>query len=101
MTGAGERACEGSRVSADCGSTISGKRLENHEQFVAQIVCIFHLSSSALQAIATQIAGKRLITAQRELLELAGVAGVYIKTAHQDDISLPADPDQIQMNVSS
>jgi len=36
---ASERASEGSRVSPDCGSTICGKCLENHEQFVAQIVC--------------------------------------------------------------
>ncbi|OAX37800.1 hypothetical protein K503DRAFT_800958 [Rhizopogon vinicolor AM-OR11-026] len=34
---AGERACEGSRVSPDCGSTICAKCLETHEQFGAQI----------------------------------------------------------------
>jgi hypothetical protein len=60
---------------------------------------IFHLSSSALQAIATQIAGKRLITAQRNLLGLAGVSGVYIKPVSSSDTTLPADPGQIQIEV--
>lgn len=62
---------------------------------------IFHLPTPKLHAIVTQIAGKRLIEAEHELLELAGVAGVYIKPAHQNDMSLPTDPNQIQMNVSS
>jgi hypothetical protein len=62
---------------------------------------IFHLTSPQVQTLKKSIAGKPTALAQRELLELSGVAGVYIKPAHQDDLSLPADPDQIQMNVSS
>jgi hypothetical protein len=65
----------------------------------AEGTLIFHLSSSALQAIAAQIAGKRLIEAQRELLELAGVSGVYIKPVSSSDTTLPADPGQIQIEV--
>jgi hypothetical protein len=62
---------------------------------------IFHLTSPQAQSLKKSIAGKPAAQAQQELLKLTGVAGVYIKPAHQDDLSLPTNPDQIQMNVSS
>jgi Baseplate J-like protein len=60
---------------------------------------IFHLSASKLQRLKMQIAGKRIAEAQRELLQLAGVQGVYIKPSSQNDTSLPTDPGQIQIQV--
>jgi len=62
---------------------------------------IFHLTAPQVQTLKKSITGKSTAQAQQELLELSGVAGVYIKLAHQSDISLPTNPDQIQMNVSS
>jgi hypothetical protein len=62
---------------------------------------IFHLTAPQAQSLKKRIAGKSTARAQQELLQLTGVAGVYIKPAHQDDSSLPTNPDQIQMNVSS
>jgi hypothetical protein len=62
---------------------------------------IFHLTSLQVQNLKKSIAGKPTVQAQQELLHLSGVAGVYIQPAHQNDTSLPADPDQIQMSVSS
>lgn len=62
---------------------------------------IFHLTAPQAQSLKKRIAGKSTAQAQQELLQLTGVAGVYIKPAHQDDLSLPTNPDQIQMNVSS
>jgi hypothetical protein len=62
---------------------------------------IFHLTSPQVQTLKKSIAGKPVTKAQQELLQLTGVAGVYIKPAHQSDIFLPTDPYQIQMAVSS
>jgi len=61
---------------------------------------IFHLTAPQLRAIATQIAGKPVAQAQRELLKLSGVAGVYIQLPHQSDIRLPTDPGSIELEVS-
>ncbi len=61
---------------------------------------IFHMTATQLRWIATQIAGKPVAEAQHELLELSGVAGVYIQPAHQSDLSLPTDPGSIELVVS-
>ncbi len=61
---------------------------------------IFHLSPSQLQSLKMQLAGKRIAEAQRNLLSLAGVAGVYIQPGSQNDTSLPADPSKIQVIVA-
>ncbi len=58
---------------------------------------IFYLSQAQMHALKTQIAGKKITEAQRQLLALAGVQGVAIQPAHQSDISLPTDPNQIPM----
>lgn len=60
----------------------------------------FHLTTQQVHAIATQIAGKKPTEAQRELLQLQGVQGVYIQPVSQTDVSLPTDPNQIQIIVS-
>ncbi len=64
-------------------------------------VMTFHLSPTQLQTLKTQIAGKRIAEAQRKLLTLTGVQGVFIQPALQTDLSLPTNPDQIQMIVST
>ncbi len=61
---------------------------------------IFHLSKARLSTLTRQIAGKRIDQAQRALLQLQGVQGVYIQPASQTDVSLPTDPNQILMIVS-
>ncbi len=61
----------------------------------------FHLTGSQLQRLKMQIAGETITEAKRQLLTLAGVQGVYIQPARQSDLSLPTNPDQIQMIVSS
>jgi hypothetical protein len=63
-------------------------------------VMVFHLSPTQLQALKMQIAGKRIADAQHELLQLTGVAGVYIKPSSQNDTTLPADPGRIQVIVA-
>ncbi len=67
----------------------------------AEGTLVFHLTASQAQTLKKSIAGKSVAEAKLELLGLAGVQGVYIKPARQSDISLPTDPDQIQMIVSS
>lgn len=73
----------------------------SHLEVSAVGMFVFHLSSIRLQTLKTQIAGKKIIEAQQELLQFQGVQGVYIQPAHQSDLTLPANPDQIQMIVSS
>ncbi len=60
---------------------------------------IFHLTQARLYDLSTQIAGKSLSQAQKHLLQLQGVQGVYIKPAGNTDTSLPADPSQIAIQV--
>ncbi len=62
---------------------------------------IFHLSPSQLQTLKTQIAGKKITEAQRQLLQLQGVQGVYIKPVSQTDTTLPTNSNQIQIQVMS
>ena len=62
---------------------------------------ILYLSQAQMQALKMQIAGKKITEAQRQLLALAGVQGVAIQPAHQTDISLPTDPNQITMQEMS
>ncbi len=66
----------------------------------AEGTLVFHLTASQAQTLKKSIAGKSVSEAQQELLELSGVAGVYIKPAHQSDISLPTDPGSIVLVVS-
>ncbi len=60
---------------------------------------IFHLSKARLATLTRQIAGKRLDQAQRVLLQLQGVQGVYIRPLSSSDSSLPTDPSQIAILV--
>jgi len=61
---------------------------------------VFQLSETQLHTLVTQIAGKNIIQAQRELLGIQGVQGVSIIPAHQGETTLPADPSQIEMVIS-
>jgi hypothetical protein len=60
---------------------------------------IFHLSASQLQRLKMQIAGKKIRDAQRELLALVGVQGVYIQPSNQQDMNLPTDQNQITIHI--
>jgi hypothetical protein len=62
---------------------------------------ILYLSQAQMRTLKTQIAGKKIAEAQRQLLALAGVQGVAIQPAHQTDKSLPSDPNQITMQEMS
>ncbi len=66
----------------------------------AEGIMIFHLAGAEARALVMQIAGKPLAQAQRELLQLQGVQGVFIKPARQGDSALPTDPNQIAIQVS-
>lgn len=61
---------------------------------------VFHLSPAQTRTLKRQLAGQRLAAAQRQLLALAGVIGVYILPARQGDSQLPTDPNQIALIVS-
>jgi hypothetical protein len=61
---------------------------------------IFHLSETELHTLVTQIAGRRIAQAQQELLQVQGVQGVSIQPAHQGDVALPTDSNQIHIVVS-
>ncbi len=81
-------------------TTLLDKRHATYNLLVSAAgVMIFHLSSSQLQSLKTQIAGKKIREAQQQLLALAGVQGVYIKPSSQNDTTLPTDPGQIQITV--
>jgi hypothetical protein len=66
----------------------------------AEGTLVFHLTASQTQTLKKSIAGKSVIEAKQELLQLAGVQGVHIQPAHQSDISLPTDPGSIKLEVS-
>jgi hypothetical protein len=61
---------------------------------------VFHLSETQLHSLVTQIAGKPITQAQRELLQLQGVQGVSIQPAQQGENSLPQDPTSIRIILS-
>jgi hypothetical protein len=92
----------GSLTVAQRKTTLLDKMHDTYELSVSATGTLtFHLTSPQVQTLKKSIAGKPTAQAQQELLRLSGVAGVYIQPAHQDDTSLPADPDQIQMIVGS
>jgi hypothetical protein len=81
-------------------TTLLDKRHQTYQLTVSAAgTMIFHLSPTQLQRLKTSIAGKRIAEAQRQLLALAGVQGVYIQPSHQSDLSLPTSPEQIQIRV--
>jgi hypothetical protein len=81
-------------------TTLLDKSHQTYELSVsASGTLIFHLTASQLQRLKTSIAGKRIADAQRQLLALAGVAGVSITPGSQTDTTLPADPGRIQIAV--
>jgi hypothetical protein len=83
-------------------TTLLDRSHNTYQLFVSATgTLIFHLSQAQLQALKTHIAGKRITEAQRQLLALAGVQGVAIQPAHQTDVSLPTDPNQITMQEMS
>ena len=82
-------------------TTLLDKTHSTYELSVAATgTLIFHLTPPQVQTLKKRIAGKSTAQAQQELLQLTGVAGVYIKPAHQDDSSLPTDPSSIVLVVS-
>jgi hypothetical protein len=60
-------------------------------------IMIFHLSPAELKSLVTQIAGEKISIAQRQLLAIEGVQGVYIKPANPGEKLLPAATSQIQI----
>jgi len=83
-------------------TTLLDKRHSTYKLEVSAAgMLIFHLSPSQLKNLKAQIAGKKIREAQHELLALTGVQGVSIQPARQSDLSLPANPDQIEMIISS
>src|SRR5207237_7831246 len=71
-----------------------------HLSVTAMGSVIFHLSKARLATLTRQIAGKRIDQAQRALLRLQGVQGVYIQPVNQTDVSLPTDPNQIHIFIA-